>query len=391
MVLNKIMNISSDIIFLFQQIKVLEMQYKRVADSSVDQFNIFSILHKSHDEVKLHSKFIYELLNPNGSHMQGDMFLKLFLKEVDILFEMDNVSVYREKDNIDILIKTKNKAIIIENKIYTEDHSKQLSTYLKVVEKQGFKTKDISLIYLTLYGDEPNENAVKEKVKNISYESHIKCWLDNCIKEVSTLPTIRETIVQYLSLIKHLTNQSETKGYIMSIKELLLENDNFKLALDMQKSIKELKIDIQYKFWNDLQNSLNKQNLNFKFVTINQDNNFKEATKNFYEKQKNNRHFGLEYELDTNLVVFIEVNHRIFYGFYTKNAKFTKNQREKIEKIEVEWEKSNVDMYWKYPDRELHFKDFNENVINLAKDEIRKNIIISISQDIESLVKQYKY
>ena len=45
-------------------------------------FNIFSILNVDRDEVHTHSAMLSELLNPKGSHGQGDAFLKLFLKDV---------------------------------------------------------------------------------------------------------------------------------------------------------------------------------------------------------------------------------------------------------------------------------------------------------------------
>lgn len=381
--------ISSNVSFLFQQIKIIEMEHKRINISSSEQFNIFSILHKPHDEVKLHSKFIYELMNPNGSHMQNNIFLKLFLDEIDLINE-DELVVYREKHNIDILVQSKDNAIIIENKIYTEDHSKQLSTYVNLLKDKGYKSENISLVYLTLFGDEPNETKVKDIVKNISYEINIVRWLEKCIKEVSTIPTIRETIIQYLNLIKHLTNQSQIKGYIVDIKELLLKDNNLKLALDMQKSIVQAKIDIHYTFWNSLQNMLNSKELNFKFTSDNKDNNFKVATENYYLKLKNKRNFGLEYQIDTNLVVFIEVNYRVFYGFYTKNKKLKQSQRDLIEQINEDWEKTGEDIFWKYPDLELNFETFNDHVVSLSKETNLNKTMISICENIEKLVEGYK-
>ncbi|MCP4987377.1 MAG: hypothetical protein GY928_15375 [Colwellia sp.] len=44
------------------------------------QFNLFSVLRSASDEVRLHSRFITEILNPKGSHGFGDCFLQEFLK-----------------------------------------------------------------------------------------------------------------------------------------------------------------------------------------------------------------------------------------------------------------------------------------------------------------------
>jgi len=151
---------------LFSQLQLFELKYQKIDEVSISSFNIFSILRKSNDEVNLHSKFIYELLNPNGSHKQGRVFLDIFLREIGIEFYA--IEIFREKFNIDILIKSKKEVIILENKIETTDHSQQLSSYLKTMQYQGYKDENIYIVYLTLFGDEPTETSIRDRVINIS-------------------------------------------------------------------------------------------------------------------------------------------------------------------------------------------------------------------------------
>ena len=100
-----------------------------------ENFNIFKVLGLSTSEVRLHSAFLAELLNPNGSHGMGDSFLKSFLgtvipdfesvfettsSEVIVEYVIDNISMPDEEHGgrIDILIRNNShQAIIIENKI----------------------------------------------------------------------------------------------------------------------------------------------------------------------------------------------------------------------------------------------------------------------------------
>ena len=42
-----------------------------------EAFNIYKVAGIDHDEVKT-CKVIYELINPNGTHYQGNVFLKMF-------------------------------------------------------------------------------------------------------------------------------------------------------------------------------------------------------------------------------------------------------------------------------------------------------------------------
>ena len=104
--------------FLLEELKILNLKYEKLNKNNSDKFNIFSILRKPSDEVNLHSKFIYELINPNGSHQQYETFLNLFFQEINSenskKITIEPLTAYREKNNIDILLKSKKQAIIIE-------------------------------------------------------------------------------------------------------------------------------------------------------------------------------------------------------------------------------------------------------------------------------------
>lgn len=369
------------------------MKYEKLNENDSDKFNIFSILLKSSDEVNLHSKFIYELLNPNGSHQQNNIFLNLFIQEINSenseKITIEPLTVYREKNNIDILLKSNNQAIIIENKIYTEDHSNQLSKYLTLIEKEGYSKEKISLIYLTLFNEEPNEKKVKDIVVNITYETNIKNWIELCIKEVATIPTLRETLVQYLMLIKKLTNQSQNKGYIMEIKDLLLQDDNLKLALDMQNAIKEAKIDLQLNFWEMLLEKLETKGYKFKFYDSNSSKSLKQAVKKYYNKQKNIRYYGIKYSIDKNLDVYVEINHNIYFGFSTFDEHDITDF--KIDELGIKWDDNGKWYYLIYPTKRLNFEEFNnDNILDLVNEETREIDIDTIADNIVNIINIYK-
>ena len=379
--------------FLLEKLKILNMKYEKLDKNNSDKFNIFSILLKSSDEVNLHSKFIYELINPNGSHQQSETFLNLFIQEINSenseKITIEPLIAYREKNNIDILLKSKNQAIIIENKIYTEDHSNQLSKYLTLIEKEGYSKEKISLIYLTLFNEEPNEKKVKDIVINITYETNIINWIELCIKEVATIPTLRETLVQYLMLIKKLTNQSQNKGYIMDIKDILLKDNNLKLALDMQEAIKEAKIELQLKFWESLLSSLESKGYNFTFYDSNNSKSLKKAITKYYEKRKNIRHYGIRCSIDKNLDVYVEINHQIYFGFSTFNEHDIKPF--KIDELNIHWDDSGKWYYLNFPTKQLNFEAFNnQNILDLVDEETRNNDVNIIADDIVNLIDIYK-
>ncbi len=68
----------------FKQIESIENKYNELNKKNAHDFNIFTLMLKAGDEVNLHSKFIAELLNPKGTHHQGQQFLALFLEEIKL-------------------------------------------------------------------------------------------------------------------------------------------------------------------------------------------------------------------------------------------------------------------------------------------------------------------
>ncbi len=67
---------------LFEKIGILNLRYEKLRDDN--EFNVFSLLRNRNDEVNLHSRFIFELLNPKGSHRFQTIFLELFLETLQI-------------------------------------------------------------------------------------------------------------------------------------------------------------------------------------------------------------------------------------------------------------------------------------------------------------------
>lgn len=229
---------------LLQQVSIIQKKYNEIAKITGENFNVFSIMRAESDEVRTHSRIIAELLNPQGSHSQGSVFLQLFFQEIvslnDILdnFDYDNAKVlveehigainknYSEGGFIDIVIKDSKNQVVIENKIYASDQKGQLLRYKN-------KYPDCKLIYLTLDGKKPSESSYKiENVQElklddiilVSYKVIIKEWLEKCLEKSYSLPIIRETLVQYLYLIKKITNLSRNQNMEKEILDNILNN-----------------------------------------------------------------------------------------------------------------------------------------------------------------------
>lgn len=191
--------------------------------ANYNQFNIFKIMFKQHDEKYLHSRFIAFLLDPNGSHKQGTLFLEFFLQVMGISnFSLDGIRVNpteverSEVYNIDILIRNSlNQAIIIENKFFAKDQTKpdseeiakepllkyQLTRYyLKIAIEKKYEI--VKMIYLSIDGKNPEDfnkfpDVVKSLIDKKDHLSDIATWLDLCLEKLTTDSDLKRSVEQY--------------------------------------------------------------------------------------------------------------------------------------------------------------------------------------------------
>ena len=223
---------------LLSQVTTLNNHYKKINDLTGENFNVFRILKVETLEVRMHSAFIAELLNPKGSHGQNDTFLRLFierfcfkLNQFDSINCNSNVELHTafiskdgsEGGRIDIIVTDqRHNKIIIENKIYTGDQDQQLIRYHN-------HDPNADLFYLTLDGKTPGDTSkgnLKDNVdfRCISYKQDILIWLEACRKEVTVNPIVRESITQYINLIKYLTNQTINRSMQIELNDLIKSN-----------------------------------------------------------------------------------------------------------------------------------------------------------------------
>jgi hypothetical protein len=204
---------------LLNQVGIIVKKNNEILDAIGGRFNVFNIIGLASDEVRLHSALLAELLRPNGSHGLKYEFLKDFIEQLNIKdFDYKTATVKVELvignvtdiegGRIDIVLVDKNGfAIIIENKIYAGDQNAQLIRYNNYAKANHYGKYKI--LYLTLDGHIADKKSTGNTIEYtpISYAKDILNWLEVCLSRAVRLPIIRETISQYITLIKQLTNQ----------------------------------------------------------------------------------------------------------------------------------------------------------------------------------------
>jgi len=242
--MNKVENIEQ----LLNEVQTIYQSYSKVAESTGENFNIFSVLQIEHYEVTTHSRFIAELLNPNGCHGQKAKFLNKFLEILKIKLNSDNAQVFTEYyigeinevytsgGRVDILVKfLNNQVIVIENKIYAIDQKNQLLRYRNMFP-------DGIIIYLSLSKDNKTDKEQSDDhFIKIYYETDIIEWLEDCRMISVSNPILRETLSQYINLIKKLTNQNFFKQMNQEIVSRVLKDENsfesFKILVNTKSDV----------------------------------------------------------------------------------------------------------------------------------------------------------
>jgi len=392
--------------------------YQKEIDRLGYGYNIFTLMNIESDEVYLHSSFIADLLNPNGTHSMGNKFLKKFIEMHHLNFSCDDVKVVKEQyigriDNeeasggrIDIFITNKlGEKIIIENKIHAPDQTLQLVRYFN-------KYKDARIIYLTLFGEEPLNKSIKHNdtlVEDleyicISYHRDIIEWIEFVIKDDKSINSMfSATCRQYINTLKKLTHQPLLEDMNKELEEIVKKN--LEAFNEIQSVIPIVKAKIQKEFWDKLEEAIERKLIkdNISFSSMSDLREKKNATiiLDYYNPNKRSaKDFGLHFnffqgEGDYRLVMSCLLHHNLYYAF-----QIIKNDGNKIEDeifkyfqkdicTELLYEGSDKGKYWNYTNPKLNFRKFDTSeVLNLVNSETLDNTIEQIAE--QMITEAYK-
>ena len=189
-------------------------QLKRLqADQSA--FNLFEAAGLINHEIR-HSTFLAFLLNPRASHGLGTIFAARFLNLVAPSAEirdLTDLEVHRERWRIDIAMisRANNFGVVIENKIWSGEHGRQLETYFDRATKE-YPGLDLHFVYLSPGGVKPKD----PRFQPISYRE-VEALMDD-LADTSPNPEVSSAIRHYRTLIKrHIVDDKEIERICQEI------------------------------------------------------------------------------------------------------------------------------------------------------------------------------
>lgn len=323
-----------EITCLLAEISAINDKYDMLYRRTGGYFNIFNVLAVEDDEVKI-CRFMSELLNPMGSHCQGTLYLRKFFEnvlEMSVPDNLENIRIHREYvtnegRRIDIVIENENGLFIpIEVKIHSGDRKSQCSDYAAYASYSN-------MYYLTLDGRCPtkesshglkaitNENSDiigYDGIRQISFKTHIRKWLNACISlpETIRIAPIREVLIQFQTVVDNLTGFREGKG--MEIADTLAKSsENMKNAGEIYKNFNEARKIMIYRIFKALEERCGYDKLNNEYDYM--WNNGEKAEKFYVRKSSTYPGISFKYkydqEKDCEIWVRVEIDWRIYIGY----------------------------------------------------------------------------
>ena len=300
------------------------------------EFNIFWVQRTADKEVKI-CRLIRELIDPSGSHGQGDIFLRRFISDVLKIEKLEFTSEDYQRANvvceelikddrrIDLVIRIANKLFPIEVKVYAKDQDRQCKDYYNYAKNLD---ENSIIYYLTLDGHKPSKESrddlSENQYKSISFGKEILSWLDECIamEEIEQIYSVREILIQFRDVIRRLTGMHREK-YEMDIKKIIFDSQvNMEAAMQIAKVLPDVKADMMIKVFADIEEYITNKNINL--INKIDKNSYIQESKKYY--QGNNMRPKIDYMINVNdkkfkgnLVLGFEIDHRLYFGIRTIN------------------------------------------------------------------------
>ncbi len=185
-----------------------------------------------------HSRFFLKFLSykTNGEFL----FLRKFFDSLGKEFKKIKIVkpiFTTEKERIDVLISDREGkfSIIIENKINNApDQPEQISRYINIQKKNGFKIDNIYVLYLTDNGNKkPSKNSFPQDVKDelsgryseINFKNDILEWLKSLIQHCNKDELLlKSALLQYIDYLEGRFNKREIETKMNNELKTFLKN-----------------------------------------------------------------------------------------------------------------------------------------------------------------------
>lgn len=272
LLLRVILNMDKGLSNLFSFIKNTIKKQEQQKLRGLNDYNMVNVVRKANRELGMHSNVLYSLLDPNGLHYQGDLFLSLFIEHVlemslddfgeDIEVRAEEITTANRR--IDFTIKSSKHYIGIEMKVNAPDKEDQIKDYYEylVEEAKNDNLQQVQMYYLTKFGAQASTYSTGTgpiTVKLISFKQHIINWINHCQNKVRNIANLNLAFENYRNIVHKITKAY--KGNVVTIPDELAKSDAKHLlesALKLDRHMLSIKGNSLFAFFEQVKASLEK-------------------------------------------------------------------------------------------------------------------------------------
>lgn len=289
---------------LLQQTTNIRDKHEALKQQIGGNFNIFSILHVD-QQAEAIGRFLYDLLNPLGSHYQGDLYVTLFAKYVlhtklDEEIQVFRAYVTKDNERIDLVIQTRSQFFPI---------------MLALEEPGTLPTKvNTPIYYMTKFGHIPPYS--RTNIIAVSFEKDIVRFTKQAICHYETIkrPPLREVLLQFLQMLRRMTNQLGDEQQLELEQTLSSSPEMMKSAFAIEKTMQQTKLTLIQRIFEDLDDAIPLKRL------TNADDYLAPHKLESYYNERASTKPGLTYVFTeiyrgVNLLFRIELDERLYAGF----------------------------------------------------------------------------
>ncbi|MCW8193367.1 PD-(D/E)XK nuclease family protein [Proteobacteria bacterium 005FR1] len=237
----------------FSAYETLDRERKLDKARGRNDYNLLTSVLSANDEVRLHTRFLCSLLDPEGAHYQGSKFLALFLDCLGSKNWLDPAETRVRKeycpagkeDQLDLYLSDGARQIVIENKLNAIDQPRQVARYLEAIECDRVGDyRDTLFVYLSKGRSRPSKRGMGELelseidghqvlvkggkplalYQNMSYRQRgqvpsIHSWLSLCEESVAAVPNLVFILHEYRGAVERATR--EYRSQVKSLNQFL--------------------------------------------------------------------------------------------------------------------------------------------------------------------------
>lgn len=327
---------------LLQQTTNLRQKREALKQQTGGHFNIFSILQVNQRKEAI-GRFLYDVLNPLGSHGQRDLYATLFAKYVLHTTLDTELRVFRhyltpDNERIDLVLQTKSQFFPVMIELETPC---VLPTKLTC-----------SFYYVTPFG----HDAASARSISVSFEKDMTRFVKQalCHYETINVPPVREVLMQFLQMLRKMTNQLGDEQQ-MELKQTLASSpEMMKSAFAIEKTMQQTKIDLIRRIFADLDAAIP-----LKRLTNEHDYLAPNKLDGYYQQHASTKP-GLTYVFteiyrDVQLLFRIELDDRLYAGFIATKPLSTEEVKRFLPHIEQPFFDGDF-VYWEF----LPFDDIEQ-------------------------------